>query len=377
MIETNTSVNGAILPDSSLMVERLGSHVIVDIGTIQSVGANGYATVTTGRTKGGEVITYSNVEVLYIGNRLGAIQVSPAGSICLLICPKTVMPSSDTGEVIYTVPHYSVSGMKAIPLTHASGTKCNMGITPSGSITFSGGTFSATIGTEGVQVYSNEGTTQYRIDKNGGVTQSYGKGLIHKFIGPDGSINEVRFADDGKVMYFEKYELSGATTIKRVSEGPVKLSELNSYDKWAMVNTYLPDGTVTDDTNNNTGLVVRDADGNIVSTLTLASTGDSTLMGKNKVKLDCMNTDDASQASVSLDKDGNITITAMKTLSIDIASRKFTLSVNNQGALSISASSGVKITDSSGNKITTSSTGIELASSAGTSITLGSVIQIG
>lgn len=50
MIETNTSVNGAILPDSSLMTERLGSHVIVDIGTIQSVGANGYATVTTGRT---------------------------------------------------------------------------------------------------------------------------------------------------------------------------------------------------------------------------------------------------------------------------------------------------------------------------------------
>lgn len=377
MIETNTSVNGAILPDSSLMTERLGSHVIVDIGTIQSVGANGYATVTTGRTKGGEVITYSNVEVLYIGNRLGAIQVSPAGSICLLICPKTVMPSSDTGEVIYTVPHYSVSGMKAIPLTHASDTKCYMGITPSGSITFSGGTFSATIGTEGVHVYSNEGTTQFRIDKNGGVTQSYGKGIIRKFIGPDGSINEVRFADDGKVMYFEKYELSGATTIKRVSEGPVKLSELNSYDKWAMVNTYLPDGTVTDDTNNNTGLVVRDANGNIVSTLTLASTGNSTLMGKNEVKLDCMNTDDASQASVLLDTGGNITITAMKTLNIDIARGKFTLSVDDQGALSISASSGVEITDASGNKITTSSTGIELASSAGTSITLGSVIQIG
>lgn len=410
MIETNTIVNGAILPAASLIAEQIGSHVLIDIGTVQSVNEHGFATVSTGRTKDGELITYSNVELMYVGNRLGAIQVAPAGCTCILLCPKTVMPASDTGEVIYTMPHYSISGIKAIPLTHAANTKCNMGITPSGGLTFSGGTFSASISTEGLQVYSNEGTTQFHIDSKGGIGQSYGKGLIRKFIGADGSINEVRFANDGKVMYFEKYELSGATTIKRVSEGPVKLSELNAYDKWAMVNTYLPDGTVTDDTNNNSGLVVRDADGKIVSTLTLASTGDSVLMGKNSVKMDCLNANDEERASVLLDTEGNINITAMKTLNIDIAEGKFMLSVDDQGKLSITASqectvtdgsntiamssSGVEVSDASGNKFTTSATGFEIAdaagskvvaspaglemtSSMGTKITLGPIVQIG
>lgn len=429
MIETNTIVSGVLDSESTVISRVIGSHVIVDIGTIQSVSKEGFATVTTGRTAYGEVITYSNVELMYIGNKLGSLQVAPAGSTCLLFCPKTVMPSSENGAVTYTAQHYSVSGMKAIPLTHGGSSKCHIGITPSGSITLAGGSFSTEISTEGLNVYSADGTTQVRVSTDGGVTMSYGNGLIQKFIGADGSINEVRFADDGKVMYFEKYELSGATTIKRVSEGPVKLSELNSYDKWAMVNTYLPDGTVTDDTNNNSGLVVRDADGNIVSTLTLASTGDSSLMGKNAVKMDCMNKDDESQASVLLDTEGNITVTAMKTLNVDIAEGKFTLGVTDAGALTISgangnftlevadsgtlsvtatqectitdgsntiamSASGVEITDVSGNTFTTSATGfeiadaagskvtsspagLEMASSMGTKITLGPIVQIG
>ena len=410
MIETNTIVSGVLGTESDVISKVIGSHVLIDIGTVQSVNDAGFATITTGRTAYGEVITYSNVELLYIGNKLGAIQVAPAGSTCLLLCPKTVMPSTELGSVTYTVPHYSVSGMKAIPLTHGGATKCHMGITPSGSITFTGGSVSAEISTEGMVIYANEGTTQLKLSKDGGISMSYGNGLIQKFIGPDGSINEVRFADDGKVMYYEKYELTGATTIKRISEGPVKMSELNSYDKWAVINTYLPDGTITDDTNNNSGFVVRDADGNIVSTITLASTGDSTMMGKNAVKLDCMNTDDKSQASLVLDTGGNVTITAMKTLNIDIAEGKFTLSVDDQGKLSVTASqectitdgsntvsmssSGVEITDVSGNKFTTSSTGyeiadaagskvtasptgLELSSSMGTKITLGTIVQIG
>lgn len=103
-----------------MFLETLGSYILVDIGTIESVDKNGRARVLTNQYVANQRVIYQDVEVIYPGNPCGAYMAECSGSACLILFPYMCMPNTDTRKLRPSTVPYNKDGIKVMPIGNGS-----------------------------------------------------------------------------------------------------------------------------------------------------------------------------------------------------------------------------------------------------------------
>lgn len=111
---------------------------IIDVGIIKAIDAAGRATVVSSKVLGGQPITFSDVEVIGIGNRNGGFICDGTGNACLILIPRSCMSDIRSLDVDWAALAYSKAGVKAIPITNGVGLSVSAGFTADGVFNIAG-----------------------------------------------------------------------------------------------------------------------------------------------------------------------------------------------------------------------------------------------
>ena len=120
------------------VIDVVDMLTILDIGIIKAVNANGRATVVSSKILGGQPITFTDVEVIGIGNKNGGFICDGTGNACLILIPRSCMPNVKELEVDWASLVYNKAGVKALPITNGTGLNVSAGFTSDGVFNIAG-----------------------------------------------------------------------------------------------------------------------------------------------------------------------------------------------------------------------------------------------
>lgn len=114
-------------------IDSVNMLVLIDVGIILGVDANGRATVQTTKISDKVPQLLHDVEVIYPGNRKGAFTVDGTGSAGLIFIPRSSMPYVGDLKINVTTPPYTFSNAKILPISSGRSLSVNAGINNAGT----------------------------------------------------------------------------------------------------------------------------------------------------------------------------------------------------------------------------------------------------
>lgn len=283
-------LNNVMRTKQDKFLDQLGAYTLIDIGIIDAVNADGRAQVSTCRFSGGRQVVYNNVEIVYPGNTGGAYMSACAGTSCLIFIPYSCMPDTTAQKMRVGASVYSKDGIKVMPISNGQSLKVS-------TMFDTGGDWYV-----GNDIWKLQ-FAEYFISLSQGDTLSVSKDI------------------DGAFHFYYKGKNSGAFTIDVTDEGIVK-----KYDA--------SDGSVKWTSSMNTSGVVSfsqvDSSDNVLSSLQIASDGAMTI--------------NVGKATLSIDRDGKISVDSSHTDGVSISSpHKISITSNDDIAITAGTGKQVKI----------------------------------
>ncbi len=168
--------------------DRLSFFDILDIGIINSINGKNRASITGVQLKNGKPRTYTNIEVLHIGNAYGHIGMYDIGSLCLLIGFQSCIPDTKTLNQLFGTLAFDIRGIKAIPISNGNNTKVCVGHDGTGSFVIGSTEYTVSYDVDSVRISTSQGpcininqnllqviagTTDIQIKEDGSVTKTY------------------------------------------------------------------------------------------------------------------------------------------------------------------------------------------------------------
>ena len=204
---------------SETIIDTLDMLMMIDIGIILDIDANGRARVQTTKVSNGVPFILNDIEVLGLGNRNGAFTVDGGGCTCLLFAPRTNIPDVRNMEIDITTMAFSNTGIKALPVSNGRGLYVNAYFNAEGTFLIS---------TDNYQLSFAESKVSYTASGMCINVTPDNKIYLYRR-NPQSGIFEMTLDDTGFVTEFtnvdgdSKYTLSlledGTTTIHHVQPG--------------------------------------------------------------------------------------------------------------------------------------------------------------
>lgn len=251
--------------------DRLNFFDILDIGTINSIDGKNRATITGVQLKNGKPRTYTNIEILHIGNAYGHIGMYDVGSLCLLIGFRSCIPDTKTLNQLFGTLAFDTRGIKAIPISNGNNTKVCVGHDGTGSFVIGSTEYTVSYDVDSVRISTSQGpcinvnqnllqviagTTDIQIKEDGSVTKTYSnKDMSSNFV--------LSFDEEGNLKLTQSSGTKFDTVLNNVS-----------FNKDGTLNIVRGENKIgiTDD-----GISIQDSNGNKVE---MSSSG-ITLQGKS------------------------------------------------------------------------------------------------
>lgn len=140
----------------------LDMFMLIDIGTVTSIEANNRVTIQSCKIIGGTPVTFSDVEVIGIGNHHGGIMSCSVGSTCLLFVPRTTMPDINNQKINMGAALYSKDGIKALPITNGNDADVLMSVGSEGNLNIKTDTYTWVFSKDSISLLTEAGLT-YQI----------------------------------------------------------------------------------------------------------------------------------------------------------------------------------------------------------------------
>lgn len=241
-------IDSTLITESQQFNKQLGSYSIVDIGMITHVDGDGAATIMTTRLLGDMPVTYTNVELLYIGGGTGAFRSAAAGGIALLFTPNTCVPDTTDMKTLVTAGAYDSRGMKALVLSNGHNTTVNCGFGPTGDLNINGTDWALVAEKDCLHITTPATTLEFHND--GTIWSSIGKGLLTHYLKNDGTSIAVRYDSSGKIVFMDKQDPDGTVTKYYLSKAKPDGSkqedeDLTKIKNWGWKEVRSPDKKIT------------------------------------------------------------------------------------------------------------------------------------
>lgn len=281
--------------DIDSFVSMLGRIGVIDIGTISGyLPSTGRATVSLFQILSNKPVKLKNVEVMFPGSAQNGFIGDILNAPCLVIYPRSVVPSLKNGEVLWKQQAYSSEGVKCIPLSvRPDPTKVRIGFDGSGRFVIACDNYTVTISNDGISYTNKDNTLQYDVGGSDNSEQVTGGGLIVTTTGKDGSYELYYKTTDGLVAYRVKYTPDGKYVVQRGAHKKWEGNELKDHDSftdYAWTTIYSMDGTID--------ISQQDSDGNSLNHITVDVDGNVVIEQEQ------------SGSKIEMDQQGNIKITA-------------------------------------------------------------------
>jgi len=205
--------------DRELFLDKLSSYILVDIGIINNVDADGRAVVTSSSFIGGKPVVYEEAEVIFPGNAYGSYASTCSGCTCLIFIPRSCMPDVNNQKLRIGATPYHRDGVKALPIGNGSNNIVKTCFNSDGSYELSSKVYSAQFTEDGITIQRNDGTTSISVDGTGQLylTRQTDNGVLNINI-EDEVITKSWVSEDGKVRWLDTINTDGS--IELVQDNP-------------------------------------------------------------------------------------------------------------------------------------------------------------
>lgn len=329
MIKENNEeflISNYLSSESETFTKMLGSLMVIEIGTI-TAAQEGRASIEIPReVADGMPLTLDDVELLFPGNSRGGAFTQVIGSLCLLLCPRTLVEDTRNMLVrpdIKTV--HSSAGIKAIPLSniyrnsvqmdydddggmHISAGKGAINISPDGCITLRYDDHNITVFEDSIKIYAN-GPAVLRYNKDGSIIEYQWNNMKPTYL-------RIRTVDGTETIY--RNGLEDATF--------EQWEDITTYEKWQWIEEYNADGTQS--------TTLKDADGNVIYTITKQPDGSDDTSSTAPYSVVVTDSDGKEQVTIKATNDGKLSITTEDAVSI---AAKGDVTVTSEGAINVEA----------------------------------------
>lgn len=319
-------------------LKRLG---LIDVGVIQSyIVSTNRASVATFQLFGGKQLVLEDVEVLLPGNAVNGFTGDLNNSPCLVIYPRSVVPSMRDGKVLWRAAAFDSQGVKCIPLSvRPDSSKIRIGFDSDGRFVISCKAYVVIISEDGITYTNEDNTLQYDISGSSDQEQVTGGGLIVTSTGKDGTYELYYKTTDGLVAYRVLYKPDGTYKVQRGAFKKWENDELGDHDlftAYAWTTTYNMDGSVSIMLQNSDekplsqvditpdggwDFTQTNADGDVLNHVTITSAGDITIAqekAENTITLKQDGTlDIQTKAAVTVTTKDAMTVTSEKDMTIE------------------------------------------------------------
>lgn len=333
MVDENDVVGTYLNNDRNSLASMIGSLMLIELGVITNITEDGRAAVQLMRLAAGRVIELEDVELLFIGNSRGGAFTYCVGSICLLLCPRTLVEDTKSQLVranVNTVHEYA--GVKAIPLSNCYQSAVKVDYDDDGGFSVNTGDTSLTVTSKGAlkALCKNYGM----IIDDTGMSVFTSKGPSSMVYNPDGSVMEYLWSES-KPVYLRTRQADGTEIIWRnglEDATDEQLDDILLYEKWQWKEEYNADGTHT--------TTLYDADGNIIYSISKNADGTEDTTSTSPWSVIVTDSDGKEQVTLKATNDGKFTITTEDAVSIDA---KGNVTVTTEGDASVSADGAINI----------------------------------
>ena len=288
--------------DRERFLNMLDSIIILDIGTIDSISAEGRASVTSSTFVNNVPVKYADAEVIYPGNANGCHAAACPGMACLIFLPKSCMPKVSDRKLRIGATSYNRDGVKVMPIGNGTSNNVKTFFSANGDYSVSGKTFSIMITGTDATLQRNDNTTSVSMDGTG---QLYVKsGQYSARVEKTGVVQEWA-SQDNSVAWTDTLNTDGSRTF--VQKNP------NSDEDPLFSMTIGADGTLSINT---------------VANINVSTTGDASMSADGNVTVDA-NQINLNGDAKSLVTYGELNTALSKFLNELTVSMTTTLSVGN------------------------------------------------
>lgn len=249
---------------------------LIDLGFIQGYNPNGTVNVLSLYLNNGEKVIYQNAEVLYLGTREGAFTCCADGGLCLVLNPRTSMPTVDSGLINAGAEPYSFDSIKVIPVSTGIGTRLSTGFDHVGDFRISGD--GGGIRVSPTSTMLTFGNSHFTLNNDGTLGTSLCSGLFNIFTDESGVLRALKYDADRIPQLMISVSQDGSYTIKKNATeafADTDYDDLDSFNKWLWVEQYNVDGSFvkTLQQDESTPLLQHEvaSDGSVTDTLTTDS----------------------------------------------------------------------------------------------------------
>lgn len=209
--------------DRERFLNMLDSIIILDIGTIDSISAEGRASVTSSTFIGNAPIKYADAEVIYPGNANGCHAAACPGMTCLIFLPKSCMPKVSDRKLRIGATSYNRDGVKVMPIGNGTNNNVKTFFSANGDYSISGRSFNIMITSTDVTLQRSDNTTSISMDGTG---QLYVKsGQYSAKVEETGVIQEWA-SQDNSVIWADTLNTDGSRTLVQKDSGDNVLSSV-------------------------------------------------------------------------------------------------------------------------------------------------------
>lgn len=327
------------------ILQRIG---FIDVGVITGfANSTGRATVNTFQMLGNKRLELTDVEVLYIGTLMNGFTGDLVNSPCLIIYPRSVVPSLRDQQVLWAQRPYDSAGVKCIPLsTRPDLGRVRVGFDSLGQFIISSKNFVVTISADGIRYSNADNTLQYDISGSADSEQVSGGGYIVTTTSDDGNYEIYYKETSGKVAYRVRYKPDGTYSIQKGAHAEWEDDEKDDHDlfeNYAWTTVYSMDGTVDIEQKDADGnplwhynitpegavdLTQTNADGDVLNHITITAEGDLTIAQEK------------AENTLTLTQDGNLSITTKADVNVEASGN---IGIKTSGNAEVNADGDVKV----------------------------------
>lgn len=222
--------------------ERTALSVIVDIGTVTEVSADGNnVSIETFRTLEGMPVTYNNVEVLYPAG----VHMALGNALVLVVVPCACVPDTQDGVQAEGAYPYDGRGMKAIPIANNSIASTELLISNNkDSFELSNDAYSFNFLKNAISLITNN---EIKVEVTQDAILVQWKNSL-SFVVNDSGVSEVFYDGNGKTTKLVSHLFDGTETTYIGSAAKLTVQQLidpSTYTNWKWIKIEKADGSIS------------------------------------------------------------------------------------------------------------------------------------
>lgn len=204
-------------------LNMMDSIIILDIGTITSVSAEGRAEVVSSTFIGNQPVKYSDAEVIYPGNQYGCHAAACPGMACLIFLPKSCMPKVSDLKLRVGATSYNRDGVKVMPIGNGANNKVKTYFSANGDYTVASQLYNIMMTGTDVTIQRNDDTTSITMDGEG---QLYVKSGQYSVKVEKAGVVKEWASQDNSVTWTDTMATDGSRTLVQKDSGDNVLSSV-------------------------------------------------------------------------------------------------------------------------------------------------------